>query len=77
MPAVNKPDFLLSWEPKMWDLVSPGAPQEILAFNPSAQIIVMLRYPVDVLHALHSQRLFCGSEHITRFESALDSEETR
>ena len=58
-------------------LASPRAPQEILAFNPSAQIIIMLRNPIDVLHAWHSQRMFSGVEHITRFELAVDSQETR
>lgn len=58
-------------------LASRRAPREIHDFNPSAQIIVMLRNPIDVLHAMHSQRLLCGSEHITRFELAVDSQETR
>lgn len=58
-------------------LSSPGAPQEILAFNRSAQIIVMLRNPIDVIHSLHSQRVFSGMEHIARFEKAIDSQETR
>jgi hypothetical protein len=58
-------------------LASRRAPQEILDFNPSAQIIIMVRNPMDVLHSLHSQRLFNGAEHITRFELAVDSQETR
>ncbi|HLM83335.1 MAG TPA: sulfotransferase [Terriglobales bacterium] len=58
-------------------LVSRRAPQEILDFNPSAQIIVMLRNPIDVIHSLHSMRLCCGAEHITRFELAVDSQEER
>ncbi len=58
-------------------LASRRAPQEILDFNPSAQIIVMLRNPIDVIHSLHSMRLCCGAEHITRFELAVDSQEER
>lgn len=58
-------------------LASPRAPQEILDFNRSAQIIVVVRNPIDVMHALHSQRVFTGMEHITRFELAVDSQETR
>jgi hypothetical protein len=58
-------------------LASPGTPQEIHDFNPSAQIIVMLRNPIDVLQAWHSQRVFSGVEHIRKFEIAVDSQETR
>ncbi|MGD0599136.1 MAG: sulfotransferase [Terriglobales bacterium] len=58
-------------------LASRRAPQEILDFNPSAQIIVMLRNPIDVIHSLHSMRLCSGAEHITRFELAVDSQEQR
>jgi len=58
-------------------LASRRAPQEILDFNRTAQIIVILRNPIDVIHALHSQRVFTGMEHITRFELAVDSRETR
>ena len=58
-------------------LASPETPQKIQQFNPSAQIIVMLRNPIDVLHALHSELVYAGAEHITRFEQALDSREVR
>lgn len=58
-------------------LASRKAPQEILAFNPCAQIIVMVRNPLEVMHAMHSQRRFNGGEHITRFELAVDSLERR
>jgi len=58
-------------------LASRSAPKEILDFNPSAQIIVMVRSPIDVIHSMHSQKLFNGTEHITRFELAIDSQETR
>ncbi len=37
----------------------------------------MLRNPIDVIHSLHSMRLCCGAEHITRFELAVDSQEER
>jgi hypothetical protein len=58
-------------------LASPKAPQEILNFNPTAQIIVIVRNPIDVIYALHSERVFSGMEHIMRFDLALDSQETR
>jgi hypothetical protein len=58
-------------------LASRNAPQEILEFNPTAQIVVMVRNPIDVMHAMHSQRRFNGGEHIARFERAVDSPERR
>jgi hypothetical protein len=58
-------------------LASRTAPQEILDFNPTAQAIIMVRNPIEVIYAEHSERVFCGTEHITRFESALDSQGTR
>jgi len=53
------------------------APQEIFDFNRMARIIVMMRNPIDVSHALHSERMFGGTEHIARFELAFYSQETR
>ena len=58
-------------------LASRTAPREILALDRSTQIVVMLRNPVDVLHALHTARVFSEREHITHFELAVDSSETR
>ena len=58
-------------------LSSPAAPQAIHNFNTSAQIIIMLRDPIEVMHALHSQRLHGGSEHMVSFEAAVESTETR
>ena len=58
-------------------LASPRAAQEIFDFYPAARIIVILRNPIDVMHALFSQRRLTGREHISRFESAVDSTVTR
>jgi sulfotransferase family protein len=58
-------------------LASRIAPREIFNFNSSAQIIVMLRNPIDVIHSFHSMWLRGGAEHITQFELAIYSQETR
>ena len=58
-------------------LGSRTAAQEIKAFNPSAQIIIMLRNPVDVMYALHSQRVYEDMDHIHDFEAAVESNEER
>ena len=58
-------------------LASPGAPGEIKEFCPSARIIIMLRNPVDVMYAEHSERLINGGEHIVDFAAELDANEPR
>jgi hypothetical protein len=64
-------------ESSVWYLYSKRAAAEIKEFSPAASIIVMLRNPVDVMHALHSQLLYIGREEIEDFETALDAESDR
>lgn len=64
-------------EASPWYLYSTSAPTEIRAFNPDAQILVMLRNPVDVMHAQHGQLVFNQREDITDFEQALAAEDDR
>src|ERR1700747_3640485 len=44
-------------------LASPGAAEQIRSVCQEPRIIVMLRNPVDVMYAEHSERLFDGTEH--------------
>lgn len=64
-------------EASTWYLYSSSAAAEIRAFAPTAQVIVMLRNPVDVMYAQHSQLLFNASEDISDFETALRAEPER
>lgn len=64
-------------EASAWYLYSTTSAAEIRAAVPGAQIIVMLRNPVDVMHAQHSQLLFNQQEDIEDFEAALEAEEDR
>lgn len=64
-------------EASAWYLYSRSAAQEICAFAPRAQIVVMLRNPVDVMYAQHSQLLFNQQEEIASFEEALSAEDDR
>jgi hypothetical protein len=64
-------------EGSVWYLRSTRAAAEIKAFSPTARIIIMLRNPVDVMHALHSQRVYNGNEDIEDFAAALEAEEDR
>ena len=64
-------------EASAWHLYSASAPREIEAASPTASIIVMLRNPVDVMYAQHSQLLFGHQEDIEDFEEALGLESAR
>jgi hypothetical protein len=64
-------------EASAWYLYSERAAQEIKDAVPHASIIVMLRNPVDVMYAQHSQLLFTRQENLERFEDAVEAEEAR
>ena len=64
-------------ETAVWYLFSESAAQEIYSFAPEALIIVMLRNPVDMMYALHSQFLSNLNEDIDNFEAALAAEADR
>lgn len=64
-------------EASAWYLYSQRAAAEINAFSPNAQIVVMLRNPVDVMYAQHSQLLFNQQEDIEDFAEALAAERDR
>ena len=64
-------------EASPWYLYSRSAPAEIRAFSPDAQAIVLLRNPVDVMYAQHSQLVFNRREDITDFAAALAAEPDR
>lgn len=61
-------------EASAWYLYSRTAAAEIAEFSPRAQIIIMLRNPVDMMYAQHSQLLFNRQEDIDDFEAALAAE---
>ena len=64
-------------EASSWYLYSTSAAREIDGFSPNARIIVMLRNPVDVMYAEHSQLIFNVEEDITDFGEALAAEPDR
>ncbi len=66
-------------EASVWYLYSPGAAEEIRRFRPDAQIVVMLRDPVEMLHALHSEFVLQQIEPVEDFAEAfaLDGERLR
>lgn len=64
-------------EASPWYLYSSTAAQEIADYSPGSGIIVMLRNPLDVMHAQHSQLLFNEREDIADFGEALAAEPDR
>jgi hypothetical protein len=58
-------------------LRSSVAAREIAEFAPGARAIAMLRDPVEVMHALHTELVFLGSEDLTDFGVALEAEADR
>jgi Sulfotransferase domain len=58
-------------------LYSNVAPAEILDFSPSADILIMLRDPVDMVQSYHAQQLFSGLEDIEDLERAVEVEAER
>lgn len=64
-------------EASAWYLYSTTAAREIREASPEAQIVVMIRNPVDVMYAQHSQLLFNQQEEIEDFGAALEAEEDR
>ncbi|MGB7293160.1 MAG: sulfotransferase [Thermodesulfobacteriota bacterium] len=58
-------------------LYSQKAAKEIYEFNPQAQIIVMLRNPVEMIYSLYYQLLWSGDEDLDTFELALEAEKCR
>lgn len=64
-------------EASTWYLYSRSAAREIKAVAPAAAIVVMLRSPIEVMRAQHSQLLFNRQENITDFAEALAAEPER
>jgi hypothetical protein len=56
---------------------STRAAAEIKAKRPDADIIVMLRNPVEMIYSWHSELLYQTIEDIADFEAALDAEDAR
>ncbi|MGD8229295.1 MAG: sulfotransferase domain-containing protein [Desulfobacteraceae bacterium] len=58
-------------------LYSESAASEIKNFSPDADIIIMLRNPVEMLYSWHSQSLYVCNEDIESFEEAFNAQEDR
>src|SRR5581483_10240451 len=70
-------DELRVGEASVWYLYSKCAAAEIKEYSPDASIIIMLRNPVDMLYAQHSEFLYNCNEDIPDFGAALEAEAER
>ena len=58
-------------------LASHEAPSLLHEFEPDARLIAMVRNPIDVMYALHNERVSHGAEDVTDFEAAIALDEDR
>jgi hypothetical protein len=58
-------------------LYSRRAPREILEFSPTADILIMLRDPLEMIQSQHAQELYMGQEDIADLGDALAAEADR
>jgi len=68
---------LRSGESSVWYLYSTQAAAEIKAASPNAQIIIMLREPVELLHSLYCAFRADSNEHIRTFAEAVAAQDDR
>jgi len=57
-------------EASSWYLSSPVAVQNILQYQPEARFIVLLRNPIEMAVAVHSEMLISGLENVAAFPTA-------
>ncbi len=67
----------LNGDASVWYLYSNSIYKELKSLGIQPKIIVLLRNPIEVSYALHSQNIVDANENITNFEVALNLEETR
>lgn len=67
----------INGDASVWYLYSDSIYRELLDLQIKPKIIVMLRNPVDVCYALHSQNIIDANEDITDFRNALQLEDRR
>ncbi|MBO72093.1 MAG: hypothetical protein CMD35_00615 [Flavobacteriales bacterium] len=67
----------LNGDGSVWYLYSDSIYQELSELNIHPKIIVLLRNPIEVSYALHSQNIVDANENVSDFEKALQLEDIR
>ena len=73
----NSGDAKIVGESSPHYLYSKVAAEEIYKFNPHANIIMILRNPVDFIYSVHSQLILSGFENVNDLKIALSLEKER
>jgi Sulfotransferase domain len=64
-------------EASVWYLYGSTCAQRIKSFSPDADIIIMLRNPVDMLYSLYGQWVYNGTESAESFKAAIALDDAR
>jgi hypothetical protein len=64
-------------EGSVFYLMSSRAADELKQFSPSAQVLIMLRNPVDMMHSLHALYRRTGNDDLDDFDAALAAQADR
>jgi hypothetical protein len=64
-------------EKAVWYLSNEPTPARIATYSAGAQIIAILRHPIDAMRSLHGYNLFYGEEDVEDFFEALAAEPER
>lgn len=67
----------VSGEASVLYLYSQSAPGEILALNPAARAVILLRDPVEMVASLHAHNVLLGYEDLTDLSEAVAAEPAR
>lgn len=73
----NAGKYPLRGDATVWYLYSKTAAREIQEFDSQAKIVILLRNPVDVMPALHSEFLWDCNEDIPDFAEAIKAQDAR
>ncbi len=64
-------------ESSVYYMLSTASARAIREYDPDARILIMLRNPVEMLHAYHGQLVFNGDEPLEDLRAALEAETER
>ncbi|MDD5035342.1 MAG: sulfotransferase [Methylococcaceae bacterium] len=71
------PQYPVIGEASVWYLFSRVAVRDILAFNPRAKFIAMVRNPIDMARSQHAQLLLTLDEEVSDFHTAWNLQQRR
>ncbi|MDH5525841.1 MAG: sulfotransferase [Nitrospirota bacterium] len=73
----RRPEHLAIGDASPVYLNSRDAVRKIIDYNPEARFIILLRNPIEMAAALHSESLACGDESVASFKTAWHMQDLR